>query len=1214
MKKTTNKSRQKILIHKKLTNQYFKYLKRLKRVFNVYLSSISILGLLAISGGIIFFSELNLASADSASIGASKDAWISQKSSEANDNHGDDDKLRVKSKSNNENRRVLVAFDLSSLPDSIVIDSATLKLFMNKAPGSSRTYGAHLITASWAEDTVNWNTIATSFNASSTDEIATGEDDNEFLLWDVKPDVQEFVGGSTSNNGWMIKDKNESNGSDIKAELKSKEYGGETPTETELSRRPELEITYHVPEPQGSISGYKFNDLNGNGEWDENEPGLSGWIINLGGDGNDQDTTDEDGHYVFGELIDGDYTVCEVLPEDYKPWIQTKPSGGVGCPGDTNGYFIEISDGNEITHRDFGNVQYGSITIIKNTNSEGVGPGDAEGFTFTLNGSNSQVVFSGGEPYVYENLVAGTYTVQEIIPAGWILDSVECLYNDESTGESTENGEVVILDAGKDITCTFTNTKLATFTLDKISDPVNGSFQFDLTGPSGDNSSVNSTTFNPSGTWNLNNLFPGLYSLLETVLSPEEWTGSQIIACNGNGDNDPFGSVASFFEFMLDAGDDMSCVVNNTQDALITGKKFEDVDADGIVGDDSGRSGWTITATRIDTEADPVSTVTTDNGDYMLRVQPGTYRICETLEGDWYQSYPTESTTSSTLCGDDGRGYELTVAAADNINGKDFGNYQNGSISGVKWEDFDADGEYDEDNEEVLDGWTIFLDLNDNGVLDENEPSRETGDEEEGFYSFENLTPGAYVVREVLQAGWTQKFPGTDTDSKHTVVVTSGEEEQNWNFGNFKLVTITGFKWDDGNGDGIWQKGEGQNPDEPGLQDITVALGRVNGESRQENGQEVIPIEIIALSLTGVDGGFVIHDVGPGHYKLFEENRSGWQATNPAPRLDSFFDITYHINLQPQQKPLVPDSFFDVFAEFSGQNVNQSKATYSGLITVPSVPLEFGNHRLLVISEKAVVNVEQTSVVINWMTDHPGTSRVVYDTVSHSELGSSTCSEPNESLSCYGYANTTAVFDTDPKVTNHSVAIGGLTPGTTYFFRTISTASPESVSGEFSGTTSGPSLTPTPTPTPENNSGGGGGGGGGGTTINGPGVTSTPTPLITSTDSGQVPTSTPTLTLTPIPSATPRLNVAIAGTDVQTNNSGGESNLGVPEETSIGTEQLSLENQKTPASTLTSQGLLAVIGNIFLGDMVLSYWWLIIVLILTIIFMVISRHHKKHKN
>lgn len=98
-----------------------------------------------------------------------------------------------------------------------------------------------------------------------------------------------------------------------------------------------------------------------------------------------------------------------------------------------------------------------------------------------------------------------------------------------------------------------------------------------------------------------------------------------------------------------------------------------------------------------------------------------------------------------------------------------------------------------------------------------------------------------------------------------------------------------------------------------------------------------------------------------------------------------------------------------------------------------------------VISGQGSTSVTDVSATITWTTDQLSTSRVIYDTVSHGSLGSA----PN-----YGYAFSSAEFDSVVKVTKHSVFITGLTPGTTYYFRAVSHGSPESVGSETSFATS----------------------------------------------------------------------------------------------------------------------------------------------------------------
>lgn len=764
------------------------------------------------------------------------------------------------------------------------------------------------------------------------------------------------------------------------------------------------------------------------------------------------------------EVLPG--TAYSVSEDPTAGWKQTSQT----CTGNGNtSGNITVGAGETITCT-FVNKKFAQIILIKNT----VG-GDGT-FDFVMTGntlpSSVQLTTSAGTvQQIFNNIDSdNTYSITETpMPAGWDVTGAICTGTNTPAIITPNNGEIV--------TCTFTNTKRAFLSIVKISNSVDPdsnsfSFRFDLTGPA-QADILASHIFTPSGIWNLGNLFPNLYSLSETILSPlvPLWTGSQAIACDGNGTNDPSGTVASPFEFTLNPGDDMRCTVNNTQDALITGKKFEDTDADGIVGNDAGLSGWKIIATLQDNPAtqDVVesggSEATTDNGgNYTLQVQPGTYQICETLQSGWTQSYPTTSIANAISCGDD-YGYELIVVAGDNKNGNDFGNYRKGLIAGMKFEDINGNGVRD-DNEMSLEGWTINL--------FDGAATMTTETDEDGLYEFTGLAPGTYRINESQQSGWIKT-----TADPAAVTMQSGKDVKDIDFGNFKLATVTGFKWDDKNGDGIWQKScEGQNENEgcvaePGKQGISMALGRQNGDSKQENGHETIPIEIIAMTLTGNDGGFTIHNVAPGHYKLFEEKKSGWQATNPASHADSFFDISYDrtsiaigdpdfdlLRIGDPDFDLLRSSFFDIFVELSGQNVNQNEATKGLITTIPGVPLEFGNHKLLVLSQEAATKVKETSTVITWTTDFPGTSRVVYDMISHPVLVGSA---PN-----YEYANSTAVFDESPKVTNHSVSVSGLATGTTYYYRTISAASPESVSGEGSFGTSAPS------------SGGGNGGGGGG--------------------------------------------------------------------------------------------------------------------------------------
>ena len=80
----------------------------------------------------------------------------------------------------------------------------------------------------------------------------------------------------------------------------------------------------------GSISGTKWNDVDGDGVQDNDEPGLEDWTIyfddNQNGELDDDETsttTDSDGNYSFTDLDPGTYIVAEELQQG---WVQTFPS------------------------------------------------------------------------------------------------------------------------------------------------------------------------------------------------------------------------------------------------------------------------------------------------------------------------------------------------------------------------------------------------------------------------------------------------------------------------------------------------------------------------------------------------------------------------------------------------------------------------------------------------------------------------------------------------------------------------------------------------------------------------------------------------------------------------------------------------------------------------------------------------------------------------
>ncbi|MHC4800384.1 MAG: SdrD B-like domain-containing protein, partial [Planctomycetota bacterium] len=109
------------------------------------------------------------------------------------------------------------------------------------------------------------------------------------------------------------------------------------------------------------------------------------------------------------------------------------------------------------------------------------------------------------------------------------------------------------------------------------------------------------------------------------------------------------------------------------------------------------------------------------------------------------------------------------------------------AIYGTKWNDLNSDGVRDE-IEPGLEGWTAFLDLNNNRVLDMGEATAIT--DANGHYSFTNLSSGNYTVTQArfLADAWRQTFPSNL--GSHSILLASGNVATELDFGNFRVVDI----------------------------------------------------------------------------------------------------------------------------------------------------------------------------------------------------------------------------------------------------------------------------------------------------------------------------------------------------------------------------------------------------------------------------------------
>ncbi len=274
------------------------------------------------------------------------------------------------------------------------------------------------------------------------------------------------------------------------------------------------------------------------------------------------------------------------------------------------------------------------------------------------------------------------------------------------------------------------------------------------------------------------------------------------------------------------------------------------------------------------------SDITDADGNYDITIPDNAFGgliVAEQTQNGWVQTSPA------------GEGF-LTVPSDSNSSGEDFGNHAvcesqencTPGISGYKFNDLNSDGLWNTSNDDEITnepgiaGWTIYLDLNNNGALDDGEPYTLT--DENGFYSFTGLATGTYYVREVLPSTWTQITPEAGF---YKVTVLTGIVGGN-DFGNKLKPTdgggcssnceipttykISGFVYSDLEPDAT------KNNSDTGLQSWVVYID--TNDNHALDGSEV-------STLTAADGSYSFTGLANGTYNIREVQDSGWTQTEP---------------------------------------------------------------------------------------------------------------------------------------------------------------------------------------------------------------------------------------------------------------------------------------------------------------------------------------------
>lgn len=264
-----------------------------------------------------------------------------------------------------------------------------------------------------------------------------------------------------------------------------------------------------------TISGTKFEDLDGDGVRDAGEPGRGGWTIQLYNAGAlvGSTVTGDDGAYRFVLDADvlairsADFELREVLRSG---WEQSRTPGTVRVPFG--------SAGGDHGGNDFGNYRPATIDGVKYEDMDADSDRDSDDplladWTIGLEGPSgprSDLTDAAGA-YGFSGLRPGTYTIAEQLKSGW-------RYGTPSDGTHTitvRSGETKTAEFGNYRPATITGVKFDDHDVDRERDAGEPGLPDWTIGLSGGRSADASQTTLVDGTYRFDGLIPGTYTVTE---------------------------------------------------------------------------------------------------------------------------------------------------------------------------------------------------------------------------------------------------------------------------------------------------------------------------------------------------------------------------------------------------------------------------------------------------------------------------------------------------------------------------------------------------------------------------------------------------------------------------------------------------------------------------------------------------------------------------
>jgi uncharacterized protein (DUF2141 family) len=573
----------------------------------------------------------------------------------------------------------------------------------------------------------------------------------------------------------------------------------------------------------GTVSGNVFNDLNAKGAFQNGDPGLAGWTVNLVNVANNNTVgtaTDANGNFSFPAVFPGTFAIQEMPPGG---WIQTTPA-----PAN----YASVSGGSD-SGVSFGNFKEISISgkVFEDFNGNGILDPNDVGISNIpvdlVNAATKQVITTvtpaADGTFTFPGLVPGSYALQEELPAGWV--------------QTTTTPAAVTAVSGQNVTGdlfgNFQNISITGLVFqDNNADGIEDGADAGLQGWTAQLTNITTgkvittTTSDVNGSFTFPGLAVGTYGV--TVVPQSGWvqtttTPANVIAVSGSNITQ---SAETFGEF---------------HSGSISGQVFLDNNGDGILnGTDAGVNNITVQLVNV-ANSKVVNTATTDvNGNYTFNgALFGNYTVQISLPAGYVSTTAGSASISIT-----GSGQGITVIS--------FGIFQLGSISGQVFTDINGDGQKN-GNDSGLAGVTVQLLNGSNQVVTSSQTDTN------GNVSFGGLRAGTYLLKVLPPSGFFQT-----TTLPASITINSGTNSAGTSFGVFQFGTISGQVFSDLNDTGSFVLGD------PGFAGVQVTMSKSG---------------TLALFHTTTDasGNFSFGNLTAGIYQVTVTTPTGLVSTTAAP-------------------------------------------------------------------------------------------------------------------------------------------------------------------------------------------------------------------------------------------------------------------------------------------------------------------------------------------